>query len=239
MDGVGLLEISWSNDEAKEITLFFIGRIPFFFPQWWDLTGWYWDILGHCHSLPQVVFGFSEVVRKSRARCVLAVPCTTFSLGVVGSDSFSAHAPCVWEDAVCNLLWDLRAYRSWHCWYSMSTPCKMCKCSVHVGTNTCAAYDPACCCPGLGQTLRGHPRCVIVYSCANSRVKRAVPLGPTFRYKDVYTLLPTLWDCILLFESPRIYNNILRFYYSVRKDPGFRRICLSLHLDPVPVIFQL
>ena len=31
------------------------------------------------------------------------------------------------------------------------------------------------------------PQCVIAFAGANSRVKRAVPLGPTFSFRDVYT----------------------------------------------------
>ena len=74
-------------------------------------------------------------------------------------------------------------------------------------------FTPRSC--GVYDTV--YPRCVIAFAGANSRVKRAVPLGPTFSFRDVYTLLPTLCHCILLFESPKIYYNI-EIYYSVRKE---------------------
>ena len=72
-----------------------------------------------------------------------------------------------------------------------------------------------------GQTSRGPratsrydtvcPRCVTVFAGANSRVKHAVPLGPTLSFRDACALLPTLCHCILLFESPKIFDKIIQY----------------------------
>jgi hypothetical protein len=68
-----------------------------------------------------------------------------------------------------------------------------------------------CCTDGVGRaTLAGTSRDIYlpIY------LPRAVV---EFSFRDVYTLLPTLCHCILLFESPKIYYNI-EIYYSVRKE---------------------
>ena len=65
-------------------------------------------------------------------------------------------------------------------------------------------FTPCCC--GMYDTV--YPRCVIAFAGANSHVKRAVPPGPSFRFRDVYTLLPMLCHHILLFETLKIYFNV-------------------------------
>ena len=43
-------------------------------------------------------------------------------------------------------------------------------------------------------------------------------MGPTFGFRDVYTLLPTLCHCILLFESLKIYYNIEKVFWYILVD---------------------
>ena len=113
-----------------------------------------------------------------------------------------------------------------------------------VRINTCAVHNPVCCFfsvarmklggPNLARTSRDIARgsrrpsnspiylpcavveCIILFTRDVSLHLRAVPLGLTFGFRDVYTLLPTLCHCILLFESPKMYDNI-EIYYNMRK----------------------
>jgi hypothetical protein len=113
-----------------------------------------------------------------------------------------------------------------------------------VRTNTCAVHDPVCCFFSVARMKLGGPNlarisrdiargsrrpsnspiylpcavveCIILFTRDVLLHLRAVPLGPIFGFRDMYTLLPTLCHCILLFEFPKMYDNI-EIYYNMRK----------------------
>ena len=111
--------------------------------------------------------------------------------------------------------------------HSLPTPFKKCYYSEPVRTNTCAVYDPVCCffavawmglggpnLAGLAQGLQIHPyiypaqlwnvACCLSTMChcicrANSRVKRAAPLGPTFTFRTLGMCTLCYPRCALVF----------------------------------------
>ena len=182
--------------------------------------------------------GLSKVVRKSCARCVLDVSCTTLMLGVVVVAGSVFFACAAW---ICKDVGAGKSDFKIHSRHSLSIPFKKCHYSEPVRTNTCEVYDPVCClslCLLLprwgwaGQTSRGPratsrydtacPRCVTVFAGANSRVKYAVPLGPTLSFRDAcalrYLRCAIVFSCSnpLKYLTRLLYN--IEMYYSVRKE---------------------
>ena len=166
--------------------------------------------------------GLSKVVRKSCACCVLDISCTTFILGVVGSDCFFLHVPEGFgKILVCaNLIsrftcLQVLTFLTFIADISKSGTTQNLSEPTHVQCMNLFAvrFQFLCCCTdGLGgPTLAGTSRdiyfpiylpravveCMILFThgvslhlpVQNSRVKRAVPLGPTFSFRDVYTFV--------------------------------------------------